>query len=120
MSVAKVDKKRLTDDVEGLTIMRDGPHKYLLASSQGDDTYNVFRLADGAETYVGRFAIVDGDTIDGVTATDGVDAWSGPIGQFPEGVLGFHDDQDAPLAGQQNYKMVDWRDIRAALGLPKY
>ncbi|MEZ6031369.1 MAG: phytase [Hyphomonadaceae bacterium] len=119
VSVAKVDGKRLTDDVEGMSIMRDGAHKYLIVSSQGDDTYNVFRIAGGSETYVGRFAIVDGETIDGVTATDGVDAWSGPIGQFPEGVLGFHDDQDAPLAGQQNYKMVDWRDVRAALGLPK-
>lgn len=118
VSVAKVDRKRITDDVEGLTIMRDGQHKYLIASSQGDDTYNVFRLADNTETYVGRFAIVDGGKIDGVTATDGVDAWSGPIGQFPEGVLGFHDDQDAPLAGQQNYKMVDWRDVRKALNLP--
>lgn len=122
-SVAKVDRKRLTDDTEGLTIMRDGPHKYLIASSQGDDTYNVFRLEGTSETYVGRFAIVDGKTpdgkaIDGVTATDGLDAWSGPIGQFPEGVMGFHDDQDVPLPGQQNYKMVDWRDIRKALNLP--
>jgi len=120
VSIAKVDRQRITDDVEGLTIMRDGEHKYLIASSQGDDTYNVFRI-DGAttHTYVGRFAIVDGDTIDGVTATDGLDAWSGAIAQFPEGVLGFHDDDDKPLPGQQNYKMVDWRDVRAALGLPK-
>ena len=117
-SIAKVDKKRITDDVEGLTIMRDGAHKYLLASSQGDDTYNVFRIEGAAHTYVGRFAIVDGDKIDGVTATDGLDAWSGPIGQFPEGAVAFHDDQDKPDPGQQNYKIVDWRDIRNALKLP--
>lgn len=117
-SIAKVDGKRLTDDTEGLTIMRDGPHKYLIASSQGDDTYNVFRMDGAAHTYVGRFAIVDGDMIDGVTATDGLDAWSGPIGQFPEGVIGFHDDDDRPDPGQQNYKLVDWRDIRKGLNLP--
>ncbi len=118
-SIARVDRQRITDDVEGLTIMRDGAHKYLIASSQGDDTYNVFRIEGAAHTYVGRFAIVDGESIDGVTATDGLDAWSGAIAQFPEGALGFHDDQDAPLPGQQNYKMVDWRDVRTALGLPK-
>jgi len=117
-SIAKVDGRRLTADVEGLTIMRDGPHKYLIASSQGDDTYNVFRIEGAAHTYVGRFAIVDGETIDGVTATDGLDAWSGPIGQFPEGAVAFHDDEDAPAPGQQNYKVVDWRDIRTALNLP--
>ena len=55
--------------------------------------------------------------LDGVTATDGLDAWSGPIGQFPAGVIAFHDDQDKPDPGQQNYKMVDWRDIRQALDL---
>ena len=116
-SIAKVDKKRITDDVEGLTIIRDKGAKYLIASSQGDDTYNVFRIEGAAHTYVGRFAIVDGDKIDGVTATDGLDAWSGPIGQFPAGVIAFHDDQDKPDPGQQNYKMVDWRDIRQALDL---
>lgn len=118
VSIAKVDKRRLTDDVEGMTIMRDSGKSYLIVSSQGDDTYNVFRIEGEAHTYVGRFAIVDGDRIDAVTVTDGLDAWSGPIGQFPEGVIGFHDDKDAPNPGQQNFKMVDWRDIRAALGLP--
>src|SRR5690606_26296789 len=93
-SIAKIDRQRITDDVEGLTIMRDGAHKYLIASSQGDDTYNVFRIEGAAHTYVGRFAIVGGETIDGVTATDGLDAWSGTIAQFPEGALGFHDDED--------------------------
>lgn len=117
VSIAKVDRQRLTDDVEGLTILRDGGNKYLIASSQGDDTYNVFAIRGVAHDYVGRFAIVAGETIDGVTATDGLDAWSGPIGPFPEGAIAFHDDNDRPNRGQQNFKIVDWRDIRAALGL---
>jgi len=121
-----IDRIRLTDDVEGLTIMRDGLEKYLIASSQGDSTYPVWRVvgAGAAATYdyVGRFAIVDGQTaagaaIDGVTHTDGLDAWSGPIGPWPEGALSFHDDTDTPHKGQQNYKIVDWRAVKAALGL---
>ncbi|HOZ26879.1 MAG TPA: phytase [Hyphomonadaceae bacterium] len=116
-SIARIDGKRLTADVEGVTIMRDKGKKYLIASSQGDDTYNVFRIEGPAHVYIGRFAIVAGETIDAVTATDGLDAFSGPIGQFPEGAIAFHDDEDTPSPGQQNYKVVDWRDIRKALNL---
>lgn len=117
VSVARVDLNRIKDDVEGLTIMRDGGAEYLIVSSQGDSTYPVYRIEGDDHVYLGRFAIVDGDTIDGVTSTDGLDAFSGPIGPFPEGALAFHDDMDAPNADQQNFKIVDWRDIKAALGI---
>lgn len=60
--------------------------------------------------------MIDGETIDGVTETDGVDAWSGPIGPFPEGALAMHDDRDG-TGPQQNFKIVDWRDVRAAMKL---
>lgn len=113
--VAAIDYHRLTDDVEGLTIMRDRGTNYLIASSQGDSTFPIWRITNDGYDYVGRFA-VEGGTIDNVTATDGVDAWSGPIGQFPEGAVAMHDDSDGD--GQQNYKIVDWRDIRKALSLP--
>ena len=77
----------------------------------------MFRIEGPAHVYIGRFAIVAGETIDAVTATDGLDAFSGPIGQFPEVATAFHDDEDTPSPGQQNYKVVDWRDIRKALNL---
>jgi len=116
--VASVDGQRITDDIEGLTIMRDGDQRYLIASSQGDDTFPVFRISEDGERYLGRFTVVARDGIDGVTHTDGLDAWSGPIGRFPEGALAIHDDNDEPLDGQQNYKIVDWREVKAALSLP--
>ncbi len=115
--IARVDRVRIRDDVEGLTIMRDGGAEYLIVSSQGDSTYPVYRIEGDAHVYLGRFAIVDGPVIDGVTSTDGLDAYSGPIGPFPQGAVAFHDDMDAPDPGQQNYKIVDWRDIKTALGL---
>jgi 3-phytase len=115
--IARIDGERLRDDVEGLTIMRDGADKYLIVSSQGDSTFAVYRLGTGAPAYVGRFAVVADAGIDEVTETDGVDAWSGPIGPFPNGMLAMHDTDDAPTPGQQNYKFVDWRDVKAALGL---
>ena len=112
--VAPVDGKHLTDDVEGLTIMRDRGTDYLIASSQGDATYPVWRIEGDNYHYVGRFAVEGGD-IDAVTGTDGLDAWSGAIGQFPEGAIAMHDTDDGD--GQQNYKVVDWRKVREALSL---
>ena len=51
-----------------------------------------------------------------MTGTDGLDAWSGPIGSFPEGAIAMHD-TDAG-GEQQNFKVVDWRAVRRALSLP--
>ncbi|MDX3885063.1 MAG: phytase [Sphingomonas sp.] len=115
MQVAVADGIRLTADIEGLAILRDRGVDYLIASSQGDATFPVWRIEGANHVYVGRFA-VEGGAIDAVTGTDGIDAWSGPIGPFPEGAIAMHDtaDGDGP---QQNFKVVDWRDVRRALGL---
>lgn len=115
VKVAGIDRQRLTADVEGLTIMRDRGSDYLVASSQGDSTFPIWRMEGDAYHYVGRFAI-EGGEIDAVTSTDGLDAWSGPIGPFAEGAIAVHDDDDG--AGQQNFKIVDWGAVREALSLP--
>jgi 3-phytase len=128
VAVAKVDGNRLVADVEGLTIMRDGGRSFLIASSQGDSAYAVWERAGGAYTWIGRFRI-GGGSIDPVTQTDGLDAWSGPIAGFPEGAIAVHDHcdgegpNDPPKAicdsdtKQQNYKLVGWREVKAALGM---
>lgn len=127
-AVAKVEGQRLVADTEGLTIVRDGGTSYLIASSQGDSAYPVWERTAAGLRYVGRFRI-EGGEIDPVTQTDGLDAWSGPIGSFPDGALAVHDhcDGDGPNdpppavcdsdTKQQNYKLVGWREIRAALGI---
>ncbi len=124
--LAPVDDIRLVADVEGLTLMRDAGRTFLVASSQGDSAFAVWHL--DANRYIGRFRVAGG-TIDPVTQTDGLDAWSGPIGPFPQGAIAFHDHCDSPAASdpapavcdsdgkQQNYKLIDWRDVKAALGL---
>lgn len=127
-AIAAVDGQRLVADVEGLTLMHDGEATYLLASSQGDSAYAVWRLAGGTPQWVGRFRI-GGGQIDPVTQTDGLDAFSGPIGPFPQGAIAVHDHCDGPTSSdppasvcdgeskQQNYKIIDWRDIRRALDI---
>ena len=129
-AVAKVDGQRLVADTEGLTIVRDGGTSYLIASSQGDSAYPVWERTGAGLRYVGRFRIEGGD-IDPVTQTDGLDGWSGAIGSFPDGALAVHDhcDGDGPSdppqavcdsdTKQQNYKLVGWREIKAALGIDR-
>ncbi len=115
LEIARNDGVRLTSDVEGLALLRDGTGQYLVASSQGDSTFPVWRIDGDRHDYVGRFA-VEGGSIPPVRGTDGLDAWSGPIGPYPEGVLAIHN-SSAALPDEQNYVLVDWRDVRRALGI---
>jgi 3-phytase len=104
----------LVADAEGLTILEDGSARYLIGSSQGDSAFPVWRI-DGAEpVYAGRFIVEEG-AVDRVTGTDGLDALGGRVGDFPEGVVVVQDDVNG--VGAQNFKYIDWRDIRAALAL---
>lgn len=105
----------LVADAEGLTIIEDGDARYLIGSSQGDSTLPVWRVDGPEPVYSGRFVVEDG-AVDRVTGTDGVDALGGPVGDaFPEGLVVVQDDVND--AGTQNFKYIDWRDIRAALNL---
>lgn len=121
--IAAAPSDRLKPDVEGLTLIQDGPARYLIASSQGDSAFAVWRV-DGAEPdYRGRFSVMGANGVDPVTGTDGVAALGGPVGAYPEGLVVAQDDVDSegetPTMGRerQNFKLVDWREIRKALGL---
>lgn len=104
----------LVADAEGLTTISDASGRYLIASSQGDSTFPVWRIDGAAPEYKGRFKVVDG-AVDGITGTDGLAAASGQVGPFPDGLVVIQDDVND--VGTQNFKYVDWRDIRRALGL---
>ena len=112
--IQPIAKDILVADAEGLTTIADASGRYLIASSQGDSTFPVWRIDGAAPEYKGRFKIVDG-AVDGVTGTDGLAAASGQVGPFPDGLVVIQDDVND--IGTQNFKYVDWRDIRRALGL---
>lgn len=120
--IAGAPSAALAPDVEGLTIMRDGKKSYLIASSQGNSTFAVFEISDN-HAYRGSFSVIAGNGIDAVTGTDGLDAFSGPIGPYPQGIVVVQDDVDtdgeAPttVRQKQNFKIIDWRAIKAALKL---
>jgi len=115
---------RLTPDVEGLTLLHepDGA-SWLIASSQGDSAFAVYR-ADGPELeYRGRFSVYPANGVDAVTGTDGVAALGGQVGPYGSGLVVMQDDADTAgeaansRRSQQNFKLVDWAEIRRALGL---
>lgn len=114
VAVAIVDTSYLVADVEGLAIAAYGKDSgYLIASSQGSDTFVVYRLADNAR--VGRFRIVS-RAIDGVSHTDGIELVLGDLGGgFPGGLFVAQDDNNRPQP--QNFKLVSWNDILKSLNL---
>ena len=111
--VASIDNKMLVADVEGLAIAPEGKDGgYLVASSQGDNAYAVFRLP--GLTPVGRFRIAAG-TFGSVEETDGIELDNRDFGpDFPKGIFMAQDGVNAPKA--QNFKYVRWDEILAALG----
>ena len=110
--VAPIDNAMLVADVEGLALMPEGRDSgYLVASSQGDNAYAVFRLP--AMEPVGRFRIAKG-ALGAAEETDGIDLAPGSFGpDYPEGLFVAQDGVNPPYA--QNFKLVSWAAIRDAI-----
>ncbi len=110
--VASADGRRLVADVEGLTLASDGADGgYLIASSQGDNGYAVYRLP--GMIYAGRFRIAQGK-FGSVEDTDGIAVALGDFGPaFPGGLFVAQDGKNQPRA--QNFKLLPWAAIKAAI-----
>ncbi len=108
---------RLTADIEGLALARRaGGAGYLVASSQGSNSFAVYRRG-GDNAYVGRFRVVDHGQVDGVTETDGIEIVTASLGRsFPGGMFVAQDDVNP--GANQNFKLVRWDEIASALGIP--
>ena len=110
----------LVADIEGVTLWpgADRNSGYLVASAPGADRFVVY---DRAPPYAPRgvFRIADNEAIgiDGASGTGGIDATSEPLPGMPQGVLVVQDDANPVPEYEQNFKMVDWSAIAAALGL---
>jgi 3-phytase len=112
--IARVDGKRLFADVEGLAIAAEGPTNggWLVASSQGDNAYALWRLSD--ERFAGRFRIVAGQ-FGATQETDGIEVITGDFGPaYPGGLMVVQDGDNQPA---QNFKLLGWDKVKAALKL---
>ncbi|WP_374297749.1 phytase [Sphingomonas sp.] len=110
--IAQVDSKTLFADAEGLALAPQGrTGGYLVASSQGDNAYTLYRLP--GVTYAGRFRI-GGGPIDGTSDTDGIELALGDFGpDYPRGLFVAQDGDNAP--DTQNFKYVSWDKVLKAL-----
>ncbi len=126
--VDTVEAKNVEADIEGLTIYygEDG-NGYLLASSQGDNTFAIYDRA-GSNSFLGSFAI------EGVEESDGADIINVPLGEaYPSGLLVVQDGSNTPQIvfpdpedGEiqnfnTNFKYVSWADVADIFpNLPQY
>ena len=109
--------KALKDDIEGLAICFSEEGSFLVASSQGNNSYAVFDLL-GENNYIGSFRITD-DKFDAVEETDGIDLFNMPLNDsFPDGIFIAQDGRNMDISNTlkcQNFKFVSWKDILASL-----
>ena len=110
--VARTNTGMLVPDVEGLALAPEGEDGgYLVASSQGDNAYAVYRLP-GMEP-VGRFRIAQG-AFGSTEETDGIELDNRSFGpDYPQGLFIAQDGINPPYA--QNFKLVSWGAILSAL-----
>ncbi len=103
--VAKVGDGHLFADVEGLAIAYGANGTgYLMASSQGNHSYVVYRR-EGNNEFVKKFRIANGNKVDGAEETDGIDVTTANLGpSFPNGVFVAQDGYNDK--GNQNFKLV--------------
>lgn len=118
LAVDRADGGHFTADVEGLALYaREDGTGFLVASSQGDDRYTVYRRT-GDHAYVGDFRIGlnPGAGLDGASETDGIEVVSAPLGaDYPAGLMVAQDGRNLMPPRNQNYKLVSWEAIRAVL-----
>lgn len=114
------DNPALADDIEGVALYDLGDGRgYVVASSQGNNSFAVYRR-EGDREYLGSFVIVADPVlgIDGVSETDGIEVTSRSLGPgFEHGALVEQDGANVMPAENQNYKYVPWKSIADALGL---
>ena len=110
----------ISGDPEGLTIYKTSlKNGYVLVSSQGDDTFNLYDRS-APHNYLGSFKISHSNDIDGVTDTDGIFAINFDLNEdFPKGLLVAQDGTNDGKyeVEKQNFKLVSFSEILNSLKL---
>ncbi|MBN1198253.1 MAG: phytase [Bacteroidales bacterium] len=104
----------LVADVEGLALVQESDGQtYLVVSSQGNNSFALYTVS-GKPLYLGSFTVEEGETIDGVSETDGIEVCAAPLGaSFPDGILVVQDGENTigQAPENQNFKIIYWSRI---------
>jgi 3-phytase len=111
LSTYLVNDGVLVPDIEGIAVIHDDFGGFLLASSQGESAFGVYRLDLLTAPYqlLRKFRVSTGPQADGCSITDGIDAtsvWLGP--EFPHGLFVCQDNTNSQPGpeGNQSFKYV--------------
>lgn len=116
--VHAVDGETLVADVEGLDIYYGEDRRYLVASSQGDDSFVVYSLPGNERLLKFRITADRENGIDGASETDGLSVNAEPLPGYPAGVLVVQDGYNVAPGENQNFKIVDWQKVQALIDRP--
>jgi len=109
----------LRADVEGLALyLEPDGGGFLIASAQSADRFVVYDRRPPHRVR-GAFNVTASEDgrVDAVTHTDGLEATSRPLPDYPRGVLIVQDDGNPRKGIDQNFKLVDWREVERVLSL---
>ena len=109
----------LVADVEGLSLwVGEGTDGYLVASAQAADRFVVYdRAAPHAVRGIFTVTASEDGSVDAVSHTDGLHVSSSALPGYPRGIVIVQDDANPTPEVDQNFKIADWAEIEAALGL---
>ncbi|MGS0536278.1 phytase [Pseudoalteromonas sp. SaAl2] len=112
--------EQLVADVEGMEIYHGDDERYLVVSSQGDNSYVLYNISDDTQpslSFAGKFNVIANldKGIDGAGETDGLTVTSAALPGYPEGMLIVQDGYNRMPLQPQNFKIVDWREVKKAI-----
>ncbi|ATD02476.1 3-phytase [Pseudoalteromonas tetraodonis GFC] len=112
--------EQLVADVEGMEIYHANDARYLVVSSQGDNSYVLYKISDDKEpslSFAGKFNVIANldKGIDGVGETDGLTVTATALPGYPEGMLIVQDGYNRMPLQPQNFKIIDWREVKKAI-----
>lgn len=108
-------------DIEGLALFTVDEQKYLIASSQGNNSYAIYSInRENAHqlTYTGLIQITAdvNNGIDGVSETDGLEATNANLGgNYSEGLWIVQDGRNVMPSETQNFKLVSGATLKEAI-----
>jgi len=112
--------EQLVADVEGMEIYHANDARYLVVSSQGDNSYVLYKISDDTQpslSFAGKFNVIANldKGIDGVGETDGLTVTAKALPGYPEGMLIVQDGYNRMPLQPQNFKVIDWREVKKAI-----
>ncbi len=108
------NNSKIVYDIEGLALYKSTDSTgYLVASIQGNYSYAIYQF-EAPHTYIASFRIGEGNGMDAVEETDGIEISNVALPGFPNGIMIAQDGYNYTKRGRkqaQNFKVVNWNEI---------